>query len=188
MNVKDILTKYSDKIICLKGNCDSDVDIKASDFPICNNLALICVDGLDIYLTHGNEYNLEKNRKFNRKGILVYGHEHIPYIKKEKDMVYINVGSISIPKENNNSTYMMYENRKFTIYDIEENIFDSINLENISYQKNTIKNYRNYTKYFSKFDNIYIKSQEFKQEFKNKFYENNGVKLDDNDLNKLGSI
>ncbi len=103
-------------------------------------------------------------------------------------MVYINVGSISIPKENNNPTYMMYENRKFTIYDIEENIFDSINLENISYQKNTIKNYRNYTKYFSKFDNIYIKSQEFKQEFKNKFYENNGVKLDDNDLNKLGSI
>ena len=82
INVKDILTKYSDRIICLKGNCDSNVDIKASDFPICDNLALICVDGLDIYLTHGNKYNLVNNRKFNRKGILVYGHEHIPYIKK----------------------------------------------------------------------------------------------------------
>lgn len=126
--VHNFLTKYQDRLICMKGNCDSDVDIKASDFPICNNLALICVDGLDIYLTHGKEYNLEKNRKFNRKGILVYGHEHIPYIKKEKDMVYINVGSISIPKENNNPTYMMYENRKFTIYDIEENIFDSIEI------------------------------------------------------------
>lgn len=45
MNVKDILTKYSDKIICLRGNCDSDVDIKASDLAICNNLSLICVDG-----------------------------------------------------------------------------------------------------------------------------------------------
>lgn len=43
-------------------------------------------------------------------------------------MVYINVGSISIPKENNNPTYMMYENRKFTIYNIEENIFDSIEI------------------------------------------------------------
>ena len=52
----------------------------------------------------------------------------LAYIKKEKDMVYINVGSISIPKENNNPTYMMYENRKFTIYDIEENIFDSIEI------------------------------------------------------------
>lgn len=128
MIVKDILTKYSDRIICLRGNCDSDVDIKASDFPISNNLALICIDGLDIYLTHGNEYNLEKNRKFNRKGILVYGHEHIPYIKKEKDMIYINVGSISLPKENNKPTYMIYENRKFTIYDIEGNIFDSVEI------------------------------------------------------------
>ncbi len=128
VSVKDILTKYSDKIICLKGNCDSDVDIKASDFPICNNLALICVDGLDMYLTHGNEYSFEKHKKYNRKGILIYGHEHIPYIKKNEDMVYINVGSISIPKENNKPTYMIYESKKFTIYDIEENIFDSIKL------------------------------------------------------------
>ena len=32
-NVKDILTKYSDTIICLRGNCDSDVVVKVSDFP-----------------------------------------------------------------------------------------------------------------------------------------------------------
>ena len=128
INVKDILTKYSDRIICLKGNCDSNVDIKASDFPICDNLALICVDGLDIYLTHGNKYNLVNNRKFNRKGILVYGHEHIPYIKKDGDMVYINVGSISLPRDNNKPTYMVYESKKFIIYDIEENIIESIEM------------------------------------------------------------
>lgn len=128
MAVKDILTKYSDKIICLRGNCDSDVDIKASDFPICNNLALICIDGLDIYLTHGNEYSYEKNRKFDRKGILVYGHEHIPYIKKDKDMTYINVGSISIPKENNKPTYMIYEKKKFTIYDLDNNVINEIEM------------------------------------------------------------
>ena len=124
--VKNILTKYAGKIICLKGNCDSDVDIKISDFPICNNLALICIDGIDIYLTHGNEYSFEKNRKFNRKGVLVYGHEHIPYIKKNKDMIYINVGSISLPRENNKPTYMIYENKEFTIYDIDGNVFDRI--------------------------------------------------------------
>ena len=39
--VKEFLMKYQEKLICLKGNCDSDVDIKSSDFPICNNLALI---------------------------------------------------------------------------------------------------------------------------------------------------
>ena len=125
-SVKEILTKYRDKIICLKGNCDSLVDIKSSDFPICDNLALICVDGLDIYLTHGNEYSFDKNRKFNRKGILVYGHEHIPYIKKNNDMTYINVGSISLPRDGNKPTYMIYNNKKFTIYDIDGNVIDSI--------------------------------------------------------------
>lgn len=125
-NVKEILTKYRDKIICLKGNCDSLVDVKSSDFPICDNLALICVDGLDIYLTHGNEYSFDKNRKFNRKGMLVYGHEHIPYIKKNNDMIYINVGSISLPRDGNKPTYMIYNNKKFTIYDIDGNVIDSI--------------------------------------------------------------
>lgn len=125
-SVKEILTKYRDKIICLKGNCDSLVDIKSSDFPICDNLALICVDGLDIYLTHGNEYSFDKNRKFNRKGMLVYGHEHIPYIKKNNDMTYINVGSISLPRDGNKPTYMLYNNKKFTIYDIDGNVIDSI--------------------------------------------------------------
>ncbi len=129
ISVKDTLTKYAEKLICLKGNCDSEVDIKASDFPICNNLALICVDGLDIYLTHGNEYSLEKNRKFNRKGILVYGHEHIPYIKQDKDMTYINAGSISLPKDNNKSTYVIYENQKFTIYDLDNHEVDSIEIK-----------------------------------------------------------
>ncbi len=126
--VFDFLTKYQDKLICMMGNCDSSVDIKASDFPISNGISLINTDGLDIYITHGNEYSFEKNRKFNRKGILIYGHEHIPFIKKNGDMIYINVGSISLPRNNFNPTYAIYENKKITIYDINNNIVESINL------------------------------------------------------------
>jgi putative phosphoesterase len=123
--VHDFLTKYSDMLICMKGNCDSSVDIKTSDFPISDGISLICTDGLDIYITHGNEHSFEKNRKLNRKGILVYGHEHTPYIKKNDDMIYINVGSISLPR-NDIATYAIYENRKFVIYDINGNVVDSI--------------------------------------------------------------
>jgi uncharacterized protein len=116
--VKNFLTNYQDKLICLKGNCDSDVDIKASDFPICNNLALIHVDGIDIYCTHGNEYNIENDRKFKRKGVLIYGHEHYPYIEKKDDMIFINVGSISLPRNNSTPSYCIYSNKEFIIYDI----------------------------------------------------------------------
>ena len=41
-------------------------------------------------------------------------------------MICINVGSISFSKDNNLSTYMIYENRKFTIYDIVGKIIDEI--------------------------------------------------------------
>ena len=127
-DVLEFLTKYQNKLICMMGNCDSLVDIKASDFPICEGISLINTDGLDIYITHGNKYNFENDRKFNRKGILVYGHEHIPYIKKKENMIYINVGSISLPRNDNKPTYAIYDKKKFTIYDVEDNIVDSIEL------------------------------------------------------------
>ena len=56
----------------------------------------------------------------------MYGHEHIPYIKQELDMTYINVGSISLPRDGNPPTFMIYENKKFTIYDIDKNVINSI--------------------------------------------------------------
>jgi len=126
--VFDFLMKYQDKVIATKGNCDADVDIKLSDFPIVN-LGLINVDGIDIYITHGNEYNYDKNRKFNRKGVLVYGHEHIPYIRKKEDMFYICVGSISLPRNEFGCTYMIYENNKFVIYDIDNNVIDELSVK-----------------------------------------------------------
>ena len=74
---------------------------------------------------------MKKNEKFlDREGVLVYGHEHVPYIKRMKDMVYINVGSISFPRDNNLPTYMIYEDKTFTIYDIEGGIVDRIHVDN----------------------------------------------------------
>lgn len=129
ITVKDFLTKYKDKLIALKGNCDSDVDIKSSDFPICQDLALISTDNIDIYLTHGNEYNINKNKKFiGKKGVLIYGHEHIPYIKKENEMTYVCVGSVSFPKQNNNATYAIYENKEITIFSIEGEVVEKVKI------------------------------------------------------------
>lgn len=125
--VKDFLTKHKKNLICMKGNCDSEVDIKSSDFPINDGLSYIFIDNLNIYITHGNIYNINKN-KLNKDEILIYGHEHIPYIKQEKDITYINAGSISFPKDNNKPTYMIYENKTFTIYDIENTTLKSIKM------------------------------------------------------------
>lgn len=124
--VKDFLKTHKDILICMKGNCDSLVDVSVSDFPLLSNFRTLIVDDLTIYITHGNEFN-KNNNEFNN-GILIYGHEHIPYIVRDDNMVYICVGSISLPRGGSKASYTIYKDRCFTIYDIEGNIIDSVKL------------------------------------------------------------
>lgn len=119
--IDDFLLKYKDKLICMKGNCDTLSDVYKARFLMIPDISLIAVDGLSIYITHGDKYNIYNNDKID-KGVLVYGHEHYPYIEKEDNMVYINVGSISKPRNGSNASYMIYENHLFTIYDIYGNV------------------------------------------------------------------
>lgn len=123
--VRDFLEKYKNILICMRGNCDAFVDVAKSPFPIMDDISIINTDNLDIYITHGNRYNYYHNDTF-ANGIMVYGHEHVPYIKQELDMTYINVGSISLPRGDNPPTFMLYENKRFTIYDMDKNVIDSI--------------------------------------------------------------
>ncbi len=123
--VEKFLVKYKDILVCMKGNCDSLADVDKSPFSIIKDISMINVDDIDIYITHGNRYNCYNNSIFSN-GVMIYGHEHIPYIKKEYDMIYINTGSISLPRNNSKPTYTIYENRRFVIYSIENNIIDQI--------------------------------------------------------------
>lgn len=44
------MTKYSDILICIMGNCDSNVEIKESNFPINNGISLINTDERYIHI------------------------------------------------------------------------------------------------------------------------------------------
>ena len=79
IEVLDFLNSFKDKVVGVKGNCDSDVDLKNSDFPI-NDELILNIDNLNIYCTHGNNYSESKGIKYNKSNILIYGQEHIPYI------------------------------------------------------------------------------------------------------------
>lgn len=118
--VQEFLSSFKDKLICVRGNCDSEVDLMVSDFPIVNELSLISTINEDLYLTHGHIYNESNWSKTN--SVLIYGHLHIPFIKKIETNLYINPGSISLPKEDNPPSYLYYDEEKFIIYDINDNV------------------------------------------------------------------
>lgn len=124
--VRNFLESFKDKLICIKGNCDSEVDKMVSNFPIINELGLIATINDDLYLTHGHIYNESNwNKEYST---LIYGHLHIPFIKRIETNTYINPGSISLPKEGNPPTYLVYDEKSFTIYDINNNVISKKNI------------------------------------------------------------
>ncbi len=111
METAQTLNKYKDLIIAVRGNCDAEVDQMILDFDISSDYKIFEIDGLKLYLTHGHLNDMLPKRE--EDSILLNGHTHVYKLEDN----YINPGSISIPKKTNNHTYIIYENRKFTIYD-----------------------------------------------------------------------
>ncbi len=109
-----MLNPLADRITCVRGNCDAEVDAMVLSFPVMCDSTLIESDGMTIFATHGHIYNPQSPPKLSRLYILLCGHTHIPAFERHKGFVYVNPGSVSIPKENSPHSYMILENETFT--------------------------------------------------------------------------
>ena len=111
-----LLNENRDELLCVRGNCDTEVDQMVLDFPILADYALLSLDGITALLTHGHNYNTEKRPPLKAGDILIHGHTHVLKIEEfGEGNLYINPGSVTLPKENNERSYMIYEDRVFSI-------------------------------------------------------------------------
>lgn len=122
------LNNIADKIICVRGNCDAEVDQMVLKFPIMDDFRYIEVDGLRIFATHGHHYNQDTPPRLSAGEILIHGHTHIPKCEKFGENYCMNPGSISIPKGGFKPSYMTYENRTFEIKDFDGGIIFKLEL------------------------------------------------------------
>ena len=97
MEVSKIFNNLKDKILCIKGNCDAEVDEMISDFKFNESITLE-IDGLKFYFTHGHKHNIDNIPK--GIDVLIYGHFHTGFIKEKDGVICVNSGSITLPKEN----------------------------------------------------------------------------------------
>ena len=111
--VIEMLNPLKDKLLCVRGNCDTEVDQMVLSFPVLADYAVIPVGDKLIYATHGHNYNPEKLPPLAKGDILLNGHTHIPKCTEYENFVYMNPGSVSIPKEDSCHSYMMLENGEF---------------------------------------------------------------------------
>ncbi len=123
-----MLNELADRILCVRGNCDAEVDQMVLDFPIMADYAVIDLCGKSIYATHGHIYNEQNLPPIKRGDILLHGHTHVSVYREHKDYIYINPGSVSIPKENTQHGYIILEDGTFTWKDLDGNIIMSLNV------------------------------------------------------------
>ena len=108
-----LLNQHKQDILCVRGNCDTEVDQMVLEFPVLADYCVIADEKNVIYATHGHHFN-ECNLPPLQKGdILLNGHTHVPKCMEHQDYIYMNPGSVSIPKEESWHGYMIYENGKF---------------------------------------------------------------------------
>ena len=119
--VAKILNKHAEKIMCTKGNCDAEVDEMISDFKFENNIQ-ININGVEFFFSHGHVYNSDNIPPTG--DVIVYGHFHTGFIREEYGLIFVNPGSISLPKNNTAHSYVIIDNSEIILKDIDGSIID----------------------------------------------------------------
>lgn len=117
-SVIEMLNNISNRILCVRGNCDCDVDQMVLSFPIMAEYAIIYVNNKLVYMTHGHRITENGLTMLKAGDVLLHGHTHIPACDKTHPYVYMNPGSVSIPKENSTNSYMLLDNNRFSWKDL----------------------------------------------------------------------
>ncbi len=115
----EILNSLKDSVLCIHGNCDSEVDQLLIDFPITQEFGVLEHGKRLIFLTHGHILNPDSPPNIKRGDIVMYGHFHVPACIEKNGCIFMNPGSVSIPKENSWNGYMTVEGSDYIWKDIE---------------------------------------------------------------------
>lgn len=105
-----LLNGKKEKLLCVRGNCDVEVDQMVLEFPVLADYAVLPVGQRLIYATHGHIYHVKNLPPLAPGDVLLHGHTHVPaWTEFGQGNLYLNPGSVSIPKENSPHSYMTLE-------------------------------------------------------------------------------
>jgi len=102
-----MLSALKGKVFGVRGNCEAEVDQMVLPFPVIAEYAVMPVGERLAFITHGHTYNMKTDLPLQRGDILLHGHTHVPACEPFGDEnVYLNPGSVSLPKEQSWHGYM----------------------------------------------------------------------------------
>lgn len=108
--VISLLNGLKDRIFCVRGNCEAEVDQMVLPFPVLAEYALLEWNQHLVFVTHGHLYNTQNPPPLQPGDILLHGHTHIPADEPwGRGNRYWNPGSVSLPKAGSVHGYMVLD-------------------------------------------------------------------------------
>ncbi len=104
--------------LCIRGNCDGEVDQMVLNFPVLAEFAMLYLDGRAVYLSHGHHLE-EALQALHAGDILLYGHTHVPDYTLRDDILFVNPGSVSLPKNGSAHSYLLWAGEELLWKDAE---------------------------------------------------------------------
>lgn len=126
--VAEILNNMSGSIIAVKGNCDNYHIDELFHFEL-GYLKTIDINGIKVTLTHGHIYN-RSNLPENCGEIFISGHTHVGMIEKIGEKIIANPGSISKPRCGTKKSYLIIDEEKLVLKDLDGDLIRSIKIKN----------------------------------------------------------
>ena len=124
-----LLNARKNQIFCVRGNCDTEVDQMVLEFPVLADYAVLPVGQRLIYATHGHIYHVKNLPPLAPGDVLLHGHTHIPaWTEFGEGNLYLNPGSVSIPKEGSAHSYMTLEGETFLWKTLEGEVYRELEL------------------------------------------------------------
>ena len=88
-------------------------------FPCMADFAMLNCDGITMYLTHGHLWNPDRLPPLQPGTVFLSGHTHVKLDELRGEVLCLNPGSVSIPKDGSHSC-MVYEDGVFSVKILEE--------------------------------------------------------------------
>lgn len=109
------LNAIREKILAVRGNCDTEVDQMVLEFPIMAEYMYIVSGDTPIFVTHGHHHSFDNLPYLSEGSVFICGHTHVAQDIMINGIRCMNPGSPSIPKGGTDPSYIIIEDGVLTL-------------------------------------------------------------------------
>lgn len=122
LNLADEIQVCKNSILFSKGNCDSEVDLMVLNLPLILPVIFYEADGVRFMVIHGHDMDEDRLKEIAKTyaiDVMITGHTHIRRWYRDGKTIFINPGSISVPKGDGIPSAAIYEDGAISFINVE---------------------------------------------------------------------